>query len=39
MAHQFAIIPTGKALGADVVDFDIKAMDQGGRQPHPRRMA
>ena len=29
MAHQFAIIPTGKALGADVVDFDIKAMDQG----------
>lgn len=28
MAHQFGIIPTGKALGADVIDFDIKSMDQ-----------
>ena len=28
MAHHFGIIPTGKALGADVIDFDIKSMDQ-----------
>jgi taurine dioxygenase len=28
MANKFGIIPTGAALGADVIDFDIKTMDQ-----------
>ncbi|HAT35142.1 MAG TPA: taurine catabolism dioxygenase TauD [Rhodospirillaceae bacterium] len=28
MGQQFGIIPTGKALGADIIDFDIHKMDE-----------